>query len=415
MSDRLKKFPDLPPRVQQQILNGPAMAPPPGVAPNLNNPSNHNTTGIVFGAICVAVASIAFMLRLHCQIRVLRKWRVCDSLGLLAFLGYIGAAASYFICIHYGGFLVHQWDVRFKEFQVVLQAALSITVSYGVLTLFAKVAILLEWNRIFNPNGVRNGFFWASNIVLVVNILLYTSLTIAALFSCWPVHSLWEPWVDGHCINKRALDLCSAYFNLVADLFILLLPQKVIWTLQMSRERKIGISAIFSVGIITCLCAVGRIILIHPLKYAGDGDTIFQISKIFLLSIAEGTFVILIFCMPAIPKGFTESLIGRGVMYSLRSITSINFSRKFSRKGSNGSSTPFENSKRYDSKVGEGFDTGSEVHLDELESQRLPERTHGHNRGVIVRRVDIESHHELANAGSQLSLVSKQHPWEIAR
>lgn len=122
--------------------------------------------------------------------------------------------------------------------------------------------------------------------------------------------------MEGHCINKRALDLSSAYFNLVADLFILLLPQRVIWTLQMSRQRKIGVSSIFSVGILyvslmsalpidffannlslrTCLCAVGRIILIHPLKYAGDGDTNNQISKAFLLSIAEATLVILIFC-----------------------------------------------------------------------------------------------------------------------
>lgn len=78
MSDLIKNFPKLPPQVQQKILDGPAMAPPPGVLPNLNNPPNHNAMGITFGAICVAVASIAFIFRIYCQTRVLKKWRVED-------------------------------------------------------------------------------------------------------------------------------------------------------------------------------------------------------------------------------------------------------------------------------------------------------------------------------------------------
>ncbi|KAG8412809.1 hypothetical protein J3458_013245 [Metarhizium acridum] len=412
MADLIKNFPKLPPEVQLKILNGPAMAPPPGVSSNLDDPSNHTVMGIAFGAACVTVASIAIMFHIYCKTKVLKRWRVEDSIGCLAFLVYIGAATSYFLCIHFGGFLVHQWNIRYKEFQIVLQNALAITICYGTMTMFAKVAILLEWNRIFNPNRVHSGFFWASHILLAVNILLYTSLTFASMFSCWPVHFLWEPWVKGYCINKRALDLASAYFNLVADLFILLLPQKVIWTLRMSRQRKLGVSAIFSVGILTCLCAIGRIILIHPLKYAGDGDTNNQISQIFLLSIAEATLVLLIFCMPAIPKGFKESLIGRGILYCLHSLASI----RFSRKGCNGSAAAFENSGRHGSKLGEEFDSSSNVYLNDPEKQS-PGGSQGHARSdrVIFRRVDIESQHELANVKSKAALVSKQYPWAEGR
>lgn len=121
--------------------------------------------------------------------------------------------------------------------------------------------------------------------------------------------------------------------------------------------------------------------------------------------------------MPAVPKGFRESFIGRSILYSLHSLASINFSRNVSRKGSSGSATPFENSRRYDSKIGESFGSNSEVHLNEIERQLSPKGTQGHSRSdrVILRRVDIESHHELANVDSQLALVSKQHPWAEGR
>jgi hypothetical protein len=38
-------------------------------------------------------------------------------------------------------------------------------------------------------------------------------------------------------------------FNLVSDIFILILPQRIIWRLNMSREKKIGIALMFAVGL----------------------------------------------------------------------------------------------------------------------------------------------------------------------
>jgi hypothetical protein len=117
---------------------------------------------------------------------------------------------------------------------------------------------LLTWiycqtDRIFNPSSDRNGFFWASHTILTLNVLLYISILIAEALSCRPAKHLWEPWVAGVCFNKRALDLASAYFNLVADFLILLLPQRIIWSLQMSQHKKLKVSLIFSAGIMYVL------------------------------------------------------------------------------------------------------------------------------------------------------------------
>jgi large subunit ribosomal protein L36e len=54
----------------------------------------------------------------------------------------------------------------------------------------------------------------------------------------------------GRCLDVRAINIAAAAINTVSDLSILVLPQKVIWELQMSVKRKVGVSAIFLAGVL---------------------------------------------------------------------------------------------------------------------------------------------------------------------
>jgi hypothetical protein len=92
--------------------------------------------------------------------------------------------------------------------------------------------------------------FWASYATIAISIAMYLSVTIAAAFTCIPFSQLWEPWLEAKCVNLKALHLSSAYFNLLLDLFIFLLPQGTVWRLNMTRSRKIGVSIIFSFGLV---------------------------------------------------------------------------------------------------------------------------------------------------------------------
>ncbi len=129
------------------------------------------------------------------------------------------------------------------------QVAHVLQVVYSFCMLFAKSAILLEWCRIFSPHRLRNTFFWVAYAIGLLNILLYVATILALNIACRPLEKLGHPWVDGTCSNRRAVDLCTSSFNLVIDLFILVLPQQAIWSLHMSRSRKFGISLIFSLAI----------------------------------------------------------------------------------------------------------------------------------------------------------------------
>lgn len=116
--------------------------------------------------------------------------------------------------------------------------------------LILKTAVLLDWQRIFVLGQTHRTFFWISTFVLVLNILVHTTGLVANIAGCQPVKTLWYFWIKGKCIDRKDLDLANSALNVIVDIFILLLPQRIIWGLQMSRSRKLGVSIVFSIGLL---------------------------------------------------------------------------------------------------------------------------------------------------------------------
>lgn len=153
------------------------------------------------------------------------------------------------------GAFVHQWDVRLKDMpDILFPLFLSASFYIGVV-LTIKAAILLEWVRIFIPYGVRNRFFWLSYGVLGANTIFYIITLFVMNFACTPVEKNWNPLFEGgSCtINTQAVNIASAVLNLCSDVFILLLPQRIIWGLKMNTKTKVGVSFIFAIGVLYVL------------------------------------------------------------------------------------------------------------------------------------------------------------------
>lgn len=92
--------------------------------------------------------------------------------------------------------------------------------------------------------------------ILVVNSLFYSSGVIASALSCRPYVRIWDRRVPGTCINTMILDMASSAFNVISDVAILALPQNIIWRLQMTTRRKIGLSLIFAIGLMYAISAI---------------------------------------------------------------------------------------------------------------------------------------------------------------
>lgn len=126
------------------------------------------------------------------------------------------------------------------------------SIMYGLIILCLKTGILLHWKNLFVPKGMRTAFWWTCYVLLGTNVLFYIGCTFLEIFACVPLRKSWDiTMTGGRCIDIAMVNVASAVFNLISDFMILMLPHKVIWSLQhVSLKKKIAISAMFGVGIL---------------------------------------------------------------------------------------------------------------------------------------------------------------------
>lgn len=160
---------------------------------------------------------------------------------------------------------VHMWDITHRTYWSVLyvskpelngtrtdedQPSYFWPIFYAVSMMLTKTAILLDWMRVFSPKGTRNFLFWTCWPVLIVNAAFYMMGILVSLVSCRPARKFWEPMIEGTCFDTHTFGFSSACVNVVLDIVILVIPQRIIWTLHMPLRRKLAVSAIFSIGVV---------------------------------------------------------------------------------------------------------------------------------------------------------------------
>ncbi|KFA60712.1 hypothetical protein S40285_09184 [Stachybotrys chlorohalonatus IBT 40285] len=316
---------DLPPEQQEMILSGPALMPPNGTLPNFENPSNQNDMSTAVLTATIVIATVAVILRAYCKTFVYRKVEPEDGLVLLGWAFFIAFSYCCYRMIGGTGFFVHQWNVPVRDMTEILWLINMGTNFYAVSIACLKIGILHEWLRIFTPRGSRNWFWWSCWILIGVNVAFYTAAIIGGNLSCIPHQKIWDMALPGHCINRRALDTATAAINLLSTLFILILPQKIIWSLKLSSNKKIGVASVFTVGLLTVICAVFR--LAATIEYLNSDDVTYRLCAMALWCQAEMCCAILVFCIPTIPKIFSEKTAVHRFFSSLRSSSSGRWSR----------------------------------------------------------------------------------------
>ena len=113
----------------------------------------------------------------------------------------------------------------------------------------AKAAVLLQLQSIFAK--VRpSARWWIINILLVLNALFFTILFFLEIFECTPRKKIWEPTIDGTCINIERTFVATGSINVLDDLLILFLPLFWVWQLRTSTKNKVGIVFVFAAGIL---------------------------------------------------------------------------------------------------------------------------------------------------------------------
>ncbi|KAL9581092.1 MAG: hypothetical protein Q9203_006036 [Teloschistes exilis] len=155
----------------------------------------------------------------------------------------------------------HQWNITLDQVMHFASLANVIEILYHLTIMTTKIAVLLQYLRIFVPTRNRN--FYLTWSLIGVNVIINISLGLAFGVQCIPRRKIWTPTLEGRCIDLGAAFLVSAVTNTITDISAFLLPLSSIWELQLPRERKVGVSAVFAVGLllaeitsgVICICA----------------------------------------------------------------------------------------------------------------------------------------------------------------
>lgn len=67
---------------------------------------------------------------------------------------------------------------------------------------------------------------------------------------CVPYQAIWKFYLESKCYKVTDIMLTSASVQVFSDIAMVLLPQRVIWGLNMNIQRKLGVAVIFGVGLL---------------------------------------------------------------------------------------------------------------------------------------------------------------------
>ncbi|KAI0465690.1 hypothetical protein F4859DRAFT_527824 [Xylaria cf. heliscus] len=387
---------------QQALLDGPALTAPPGVQSNFENPPNLNSVGYVVPSIALAVTTIFVFIRLYTRFCIIRRARLEDYLILAGYGIYVGTVYAVYRLVTNVGLFVHQWDIKFQNLSEYLywEKAIHICANlYSVHILVSKTAILLEWLHIFVPDGTRNTFFWACHILLWVNVLFYFSIIIVANLICFPFALIWDKTLEGTCIDGKVIEVASAALNLTSDIIILVLPQRVIWNLQMKKKKKIGVSIIFAIGILAVTAAAFR--LSSATDYYHSKDATYVASALILWSLVEMTSLFLILSVPSVPKALQG--LKTTIISTKAAVASWSRSRIF-----------------FDSTAGKPTNVGYYREMGDGDILALQDRPYAAIDTLarpndcphgIVRTREVSSKRERSTEAIKASQFEKIHPW----
>jgi hypothetical protein len=233
------------PEQWQAFLDMPAMK-IPGHTPQFDNPPNKNYIAFVSISICLVTACLGMIGRMVARRKMLHA---ADYVGLVSFGLYIADAYMLYSLVDHPGFFVHQYDMRLRTLASFNKRLFISTHLYMFCIVSIKVAIILEWLRIFSTN-MRGWYYWISHIILWTNVLHLVISTCLLHIAAVPHRAIWDPTIlkTEVRLNTAQTNLAGASLNIFYDFLLLVLPQQKIWSLHIQKHKKIGISIVFAFG-----------------------------------------------------------------------------------------------------------------------------------------------------------------------
>ncbi|KAF2645858.1 hypothetical protein P280DRAFT_476322 [Massarina eburnea CBS 473.64] len=371
-----------------ELLEGAALDPPPGVESHFVTYDPNAMKWYYFAAVmCIVVPGLLLILRLYTKLRIIRKTDLTDYASSIAFFMFIALVVLGKKFFDHGAG-VHQWNLRRKDYDLVLYYMNINQILYGPTMTLVKVAILLQYIYLLAPNVSVNPFLSiGSRLLIAISVMFYIANTCVTIWTCYPREKIWNDLVEGKCMDNNTLILITCAFNVLSDVAILLLPARTVWGLRIETKKKMGICTLFATGLLACI--TNAFVVMYLLKMPNaDSDISYYIGWVGMWSAAEIALGLCVICMLVMPK-FMEAkgnrLLSR--LTSLRSLSTLSRGSGSGNGSGNGSGDASGNaSGRWRSERGKDSQANSIIGQGEPSSSRLPSREPSQEASRETRR-----------------------------
>ena len=153
------------------------------------------------------------------------------------------------IMLSYSGLGKDVWTLPFENITRTLTIFTALEKIYIPTVWITKISILFLYLRLFPDQGLRRQI----KVGLGLCAATVVCLELACVFKCWPISFSWNYWDGEHqgkCTSMAAQGWANSSLNMFADIVVLVLPLPTIWKLKLPMEKKIGIIAMFSIGLL---------------------------------------------------------------------------------------------------------------------------------------------------------------------
>ena len=118
---------------------------------------------------------------------------------------------------------------------------------YGAVLFLIKLTLFLLYLHIFSRVRWLKCLVWAG---IILAAAFYGSMIIVFSVICTPRNgeSYAEAFQTPKCLKAADVSLAAGIFNMVSDIYLLVIPIPAVWGLKMERKRKLGVLIIFATG-----------------------------------------------------------------------------------------------------------------------------------------------------------------------
>ncbi|CAG8904028.1 unnamed protein product [Penicillium egyptiacum] len=212
----------------------------------------------------------------------------------------------------------------------------------------AKMAVLLFYLRIFTTRKFQILVYIVGSLVLALGV----SVLLENFLQCQPLAYMWDRSIPGgKCIHPVDAYRIFAPVNVLTGVLILVMPIPAVWKLHAPRAQKLAVTGVFLLGGLGNVASILKMVLNFTGSNFAREDPTWFAAKYGVLTILEGSLIIVAACIISIWPLFTQVMPRRFRTTFARSTARRSHRSWYSRE------TPTESESR------EGIAHPREVHL----------------------------------------------------